>query len=201
LHVLPHYLMKHWSLKTSDFNDKSQGNVATYLRRGGVVNNQITKGLLLSVPVKQFLNRWIFGKVTSKKVVVSCTFFVFYSSALVRRTKCTRHKTFLLVTFPNIHRFGKKLLTDSAINFLPPCLKYFATLPCNFSLIACFLASMFHKAVWQNMQSVVRLLIILLRWKLTKESIFQWKKNCKSVKIWQYYGHEFGVSTFWPIVH
>jgi len=109
-------------------------------------------------------------------MVVSCTFFVFYSSALVRRTKCTRHKTFVLVTFPNIHRFGKKILTDSAINFLPLCLKYFATLPCNFSLIACFLTSMFHKAVWQNMQSVVRLLIILLRWKLTKESIFQWKK-------------------------
>jgi len=47
--------MKHWSLKTSDFNDKLQGNVATYLRRGGVVNNQITKNLLLSMPVKQFL--------------------------------------------------------------------------------------------------------------------------------------------------
>ena len=34
------------------------------------------------------LNRWIFGKVTSKKVVVSCTFFVF-SSVEAKRTKCT----------------------------------------------------------------------------------------------------------------
>jgi len=30
-------------------NDKLQGSIATYLRCGGVVNNQIKKGLLLSV--------------------------------------------------------------------------------------------------------------------------------------------------------
>ena len=30
-------------------NDKLQGSVAAYLRRGGVVNNQINKGLLLSL--------------------------------------------------------------------------------------------------------------------------------------------------------
>ena len=30
-------------------NDKLQGRVATYLRYGGVVNNQIKKGLLLSL--------------------------------------------------------------------------------------------------------------------------------------------------------
>jgi len=33
-------------------NDKLQGSVATYLRFGGVVNNQIKKGLLLSLCVK-----------------------------------------------------------------------------------------------------------------------------------------------------
>jgi len=38
-------------------NDKLQGSVATYLKCGGVVNNQNEKGLLLSVPVKFFLNR------------------------------------------------------------------------------------------------------------------------------------------------
>jgi len=32
-------------------NDKVQGSVATYLRCGGVVNNQIMKGLLLSLLV------------------------------------------------------------------------------------------------------------------------------------------------------
>jgi len=50
-------------------NDKLQGSVATCLRYGGVVNNQIKKGLLLSLWVKIFLNRWIFGKVTSKNVI------------------------------------------------------------------------------------------------------------------------------------
>jgi len=30
-------------------NDKLQGSVATYLRCGGILNNQIKKGLLLSV--------------------------------------------------------------------------------------------------------------------------------------------------------
>ena len=43
-----------------------------YLRCGEVVNNQIKKGLLLSLSVI-ILNRLIFGKVTSKKVVVSAT--------------------------------------------------------------------------------------------------------------------------------
>jgi len=36
-------------------NDKLQGIVATYLRCGGVVNNQIKKGLLLSLRVEEFL--------------------------------------------------------------------------------------------------------------------------------------------------
>jgi len=36
-------------------NEKLQGSVATYLRCGGVVNNQIKKGLLLSVRVKKNL--------------------------------------------------------------------------------------------------------------------------------------------------
>jgi len=34
-------------------SDKLQGSVATYLRYGGVVNNQIKKGLLLSLWVKK----------------------------------------------------------------------------------------------------------------------------------------------------
>jgi len=38
-------------------NDKLQGSVATCLRCGGIVNNQIKKGLLLSLRVKFFLNR------------------------------------------------------------------------------------------------------------------------------------------------
>jgi len=58
-------------------NNKLQGSVATYLRCVGVVNNQIKKDLLEAREWKSFYNRWIFGKVTSKNVNVSCTFFVF----------------------------------------------------------------------------------------------------------------------------
>ena len=54
-------------------NDKLQGSAATNFRCGGVVIKQIEKGLLLSLWVKIFLNRWIFGKVTSKNMIVSCT--------------------------------------------------------------------------------------------------------------------------------
>jgi len=36
-------------------NDKLQGSVAKYLRCGAVVNKQIKTGLLLSLPVKNFL--------------------------------------------------------------------------------------------------------------------------------------------------
>jgi len=36
-------------------NNKLQGTVVTYLRCGGISNNQIKDGLLLSAPVKKFL--------------------------------------------------------------------------------------------------------------------------------------------------
>ena len=52
-------------------NDKLQGSVAAYLRCCGVVN-QVKKGLLFSLSEKK-LKSGIFGKVTSKDVVVSCT--------------------------------------------------------------------------------------------------------------------------------
>jgi len=57
-------------------NDKLQGSVATYLRCDGLINKLIRKGLLQSLSVN-FFNRRIFGKVTSKNVVVSYAFFVF----------------------------------------------------------------------------------------------------------------------------
>ena len=70
-------------------NDKCvQGSVATYVRCGGVINNQIMKGLLLSLSEKEILNRLIFGKVTSKNVIVSCTFFVFQQCADEARSHC-----------------------------------------------------------------------------------------------------------------
>ena len=52
-----------------------QSSVAPYFRCDAVANNQIKKGLLLSVRVKFFFskNGWIFGKVSSKNVIVTCT--------------------------------------------------------------------------------------------------------------------------------
>ena len=43
------------SRKEGKINDTLQGSVATCLRCGGVVNNQIKTGLELSLPVKQFV--------------------------------------------------------------------------------------------------------------------------------------------------
>ena len=65
--------------------DRLQGSVATYFRCGGVVNNQIKKGLLMSLSEKK-LKYVNICKATSKNVNVSCTFFVF-SSVLA---KCMR---------------------------------------------------------------------------------------------------------------
>jgi len=73
-----------------------------------------------------------------------------------------------------------------------PHLKYAATLSCNLSLIAYFLALMFHKVVWQHMQGVVGP-TIKLYCKFTRESTSE-----RLLKIgWQNFGHKFGVQFFW----
>jgi len=48
----------------------------------------------------------------------------------------------------NFSEFGYWGLTT------PPHLKHVATLPCNLSLIACFLTLMFRKVVWQRMHGI-----------------------------------------------
>jgi len=42
-------------MRKQAISDKLQGSVAAYLRSGGVVNNQIKKGLLLSLPLEKKL--------------------------------------------------------------------------------------------------------------------------------------------------
>ena len=88
LHMLPHYL---WNINVwkQAINDKLQNSVATYLRCVGVVNNQIKKGLLLSLSVKknkigEYLAKlqartWLFRALSSS-----------FSSMLARRTNYTR---------------------------------------------------------------------------------------------------------------
>ena len=103
-------------------------------------------------------------------MVVWCTLFVF-SGVVARRTKCMRQ--------PNIHWLKK--LADIFSNkpvlvwllTTPPDFKYVATLPCNLSLIACFLTLMFHKVVWQHMQGMVGFLVTRLL--QIYQGILQWK--------------------------
>jgi len=94
--MLPHYIVKHWCQKQV-INDKLQGSVTTYLRCDGVINNQIKKGLLLSLYVKIvfFLNRRIFGTLCA------------WPPHAKSRRKCTTQSTFLPIARPNIHRFKK----------------------------------------------------------------------------------------------
>jgi len=61
----------------------------------GVVNNQIRKGSLLSLTVN-FFNRYIFGKVRSKKVIASAL-SLFFSSVLSRCALCKVHATATLL--------------------------------------------------------------------------------------------------------
>ena len=95
LHLLPHYLV---NVRKQATNDKLQGLVATYLRCGGVVNNQINNDLLLSLSVKKYLK--------SVNIWQSCTQERGCPVHYVRLcTAKSAHETtmFLLVTLPNIH--------------------------------------------------------------------------------------------------
>ena len=59
--MLLHYLCETLTSAKQAINDKLQGSVATHLRCGGVVNNQIKKGLLPSLRVKKSyksVNMW-----------------------------------------------------------------------------------------------------------------------------------------------
>ena len=70
-------------------NDKLQGSVAAHLMCGGVVNNQIKKGLFLSLKVKKIKIREYLAKLQAK-TRLSCAFSSSFSSMLARRAKCMR---------------------------------------------------------------------------------------------------------------
>jgi len=104
------------------FKDKLQSRVATYLRCAGDVNNQIKKDLLLRLSVNFYLwNRWIFGKVTSKKCQGSgfLVRFVWLARTLLlhksRTTRFHNHRRLLAITaslshsfiFPRCHEFQR----------------------------------------------------------------------------------------------
>ena len=85
-------------------NDKLQGSVDTYLRCDGVPNNQIKKGLLLSVC------EWIFFKSVniwqSYKQEHGCLMhFARLASRLLKDEESARDNHFFVITLPNIRRF------------------------------------------------------------------------------------------------
>jgi len=84
-------------------NDKLQGSVATYLTYGGVVNNQIKKGLLLSLPVNFLIGEYL-AKLQARRWLYRALCAPVHHNAKGRR-KCATQFVFLRVTTPNIHRF------------------------------------------------------------------------------------------------
>jgi len=74
-------------------NDKLQSSVAAYLRYGGVVDNQINKGLLLSVRVKMFLNGEYLANLQAR-AWLSYAHFAPGQHIAKRRRKCTRQSRF-----------------------------------------------------------------------------------------------------------
>jgi len=84
-------------------NDKLQGSVATYLKCGGVVENQIKKDLLLNVRMKFFQSVNIWQRYKQKR---GCLMhFARLANTLLKTKKEHETITFLLITLPNIHRF------------------------------------------------------------------------------------------------
>ena len=67
------YLVKHINVRKQAIPDKLQGTVATYLS-GRVLNNQIKKGLLLSLSVKKLksANIWQARTWLSRALCSSC---------------------------------------------------------------------------------------------------------------------------------
>ena len=80
-----------WNINVSKqaINDKLQGSVATYLRCGGVVNNQIKKGLLLSLLVKKLKSSSIWQ--SYKQEPSHLTHFARLANTLLKDDESARH--------------------------------------------------------------------------------------------------------------
>ena len=109
------------------------------------------------------------------------SWYSFYRPTKGRRLSRPRHCS-------KEHRLSNKLFFIWLLT-TPPHLKYVATLPCNWSLIACFLTWMFHKVVCQHRQGdtmwndagscawpISELAMIITTLLQIYQKIFQWKK-------------------------
>jgi len=102
--VCCHTTLWNINVRKQAIDDKLQRTVATYLKCGGVVINQLKKGLLLSLSAKLFFfwNWWIFRDVQESGCLKH---FVRLFATLLKMNKAHGTTTFLLETLPNIHRF------------------------------------------------------------------------------------------------
>ena len=86
------------NVRKQAINDKLQGSIAAYLSCGGVVNNQIKNGLLLSLPVNFFTNEYL-AKLQAKpwlfRALCACG-----NQTAKKTQKMHKTTTFLLVTSP-----------------------------------------------------------------------------------------------------
>ena len=100
------------NIKKQATNDALPGSVATYLRCGGVVNNQIKKGLLLTLSLKKIKIREYLAKLQARRRL-SCA--PGQHTAKSQR-KCTTQSTFFLFLCQICTDFNFFSLTESAIN-------------------------------------------------------------------------------------
>ena len=93
------------NLRKQAINGKLQASVATYLSCGEVVDNQIKKGLLLSLLVIFFksVNIWR-GYQQERGCLVQ---FVRLASTLLKDYESDETTIFVQLTLPNTHRFKK----------------------------------------------------------------------------------------------
>jgi len=107
--------LRNINIRKQATNNKLQSSVATYLGCGGVVNNQIKKGLLLSLPVKNVsksANIW-----QSHKQERGCVMhFVRLANTLLNDEESTRDNHVLACNFAKQSPINKCSLTDSAMN-------------------------------------------------------------------------------------
>ena len=99
--MLPHYLLNINVWKQA-INDKLQDRVATYLRCGGIINNHVKKGLLLSVPVKKIKIGAYLAKLQAR-MWLSRALCVCLATTLLKEEESARH--ILPITVPNIQLF------------------------------------------------------------------------------------------------
>jgi len=153
---------KRQSQTNAVINNKLLGRAVTYLRCGGIFNNQIKTSSLFCLSVNFFKSVNIWHSYGQKRDYV--VHFLRLLAVCWPGAQRTRDNHLFACNFakysPIVNIFFS--LADSAnlvflswFLIIPPHLEYVATLPCNLSLVACFLTLIFNKVMWQHMLGLV----------------------------------------------